>query len=167
MCRHPDLPSEVAPLAAHDGAADFIESPARGAAGDLFVEDASSSAGIGSVPIWSGTRAAVEWAWSTSRTTRLSRRVALKLFFPNFNQIVDAAIDCARKRAPRGPIGRESPRFTPSKNDDELYLASDRVAGPTLRALIESGPRKIVRCRAGESAGVRSRPLTQGVVHRD
>ena len=128
---HPDLRSEVASLlAAHDGAADFIESPAHEIAADLFVEDASSSlAGIRVGPylvrheIGRGGMGVVYLA----DDTRLSRRVALKAILPEF-QSDSGRRDRLRQEA-RAAAGLSHPGiatvYAIEEIDDELYLASE------------------------------------------
>jgi len=171
----PDVRDEVASLlAAHDGTADFIESPAYQVAADLFMDDAGSSlAGTRVGPylvrheIGRGGMGVVYLA----DDTRLSRRVALKAISPEFRS--DRGRRDRLRQEARAAAALSYPGiatvYAIEDIDDELYLACEYVAGPTLRALIEAGPLPIalVLDLATQLARALAAAHAQGVVHRD
>ena len=135
----PCSPRTIAP-------ADFIESPAYEVAAHLFVTTtiASSLAGSRVGPylvrqeIGRGGMGVVYLA----DDTRLSRRVALKAITPGFQ--ADSGRRERLRQEARAAAALSHPGiatvYAIEEIDDELYLACEYVAGPTLRALIESGP---------------------------
>jgi serine/threonine protein kinase len=103
--------------------------------------------------------------------TRLSRRVALKALAP------EAGRDPRRRerlrREARTAAALSHPNiatvYALEEIGDELYLVCEHVSGPTLRALIESGPVPLnhVIEIALQLARALAAAHAQGVVHRD
>ena len=164
---NPGLRDEVASLlAALDGADDFIESPAFEVAADLFVEDPGPSLSGRRVgpylvrhEIGRGGMGVVYLA----DDTRLSRRVALKAILPEFQS--DSGRRERLRQEARAAAGLSHPGiatvYAIEEIDNQLYLASEYVAGPTLRAIIESGPMPAASgARRGDATGAcpRRRP---------
>ena len=103
--------------------------------------------------------------------TRLSRRVALKAIAPGFQ--ADSGRRERLRQEARAAAALSHPGiatvYAIEEIDDELYLACEYVAGPTLRALIESGPvpAVLVLDLATQLARALAAAHAQGVVHRD
>jgi hypothetical protein len=161
-------------LAAHDRSADFIERPVFEAAADLLAdEDGESLEGLVIGPylvrqeIGRGGMGVVYLA----DDTRLSRRVALKALTPGL------AADPRRRerlrREARAAAMLSHPNiatvYALEEIGDELYLACEHVPGPTLRALIASGPVPVTQVVdiAIQLARAIAAAHEQGVVHRD
>ena len=161
-------------LAALDGADDFIESPAFEVAADLFVEDPG--------PSLSGTRVGPYLVRHEigrggmgvvylADDTRLSRRVALKAILPEFQS--DSGRRERLRQEARAAAALSHPGiatvYAIEEIDNQLYLASEYVAGPTLRAIIEAGPMPpgLVLDVATQLAHALAAAHAQGVVHRD
>ena len=172
---HPALRAEVASLlAAHDGAGDFIESPIYKVAPELLADPtAFSLAGRAIGPylvrheIGRGGMGVVYLA----DDTRLSRRIALKAIAPGFQS--DSGRRERLRREARAAAALSHPGiatvYAIEEIDNELYLACEYVAGPTLRALIDSGPMPadLVIDLAKQLAHALAAAHAQGVVHRD
>ncbi|MEP7308643.1 MAG: serine/threonine-protein kinase [Acidobacteriota bacterium] len=171
---HPVLRAEVASLlAAHDGAGDFIESPVYEVAPELLADPTFTLAGRSIGPylvrheIGRGGMGVVYLA----DDTRLSRRIALKAIAPGF-QSDNGRRERLRQEA-RAAAALSHPGiatvYAIEEIDDELYLACEYVAGPTLRALIDSGPMPadLVLDLAAQLAHALAAAHGQGVVHRD
>ena len=170
----PALRAEVASLlAAHDGAGAFIESPAYQVAPELLAEPSFSLAGKSIGPylvrheIGRGGMGVVYLA----DDTRLSRRIALKAIAPGFQS--DSGRRERLRQEARAAAALSHPGiatvYAIEEIDDELYLACEYVAGPTLRAVIDSGPMPadLVIDLAAQLAHALAAAHAQGVVHRD
>jgi len=171
---HPGLRDEVASLlAAHDRAGHFIESPAYEVAAHLFDDDRPSLAGSRVGPylvrqeIGRGGMGVVYLA----DDTRLARRVALKAISPGFQ--ADSTRRERLRQEARAAAALSHPGiatvYAIEEIDDELYLACEYVAGPTLRTVIESGPLPAVAVLdvASQLARALAAAHAQGVIHRD
>jgi serine/threonine protein kinase len=103
--------------------------------------------------------------------TRLSRRIALKAMLPNVD--ADARWRDRLRQEARAAAALSHPNiatiYSLDEIGDELYLASEYVSGPTLRALVESGsiPASHVVDIARQLARALVAAHAQGVVHRD
>jgi serine/threonine protein kinase len=169
------LRAEVASLlAAHDRSGDFIERPVFEAAADLLVDDDPRSLDgrvIGPYIVRHEIGRGGMGVVYLADDTRLSRRVALKALPPELGR------DRRRRERLRQEARAAAALSHPSiatvyaleEIGEELYLACEHVPGPTLRALIESGPlppRQVVAI-ATQLARALAAAHAQGVVHRD
>jgi eukaryotic-like serine/threonine-protein kinase len=175
------LRAEVASLlSAHDRSGDFIERPVFEAAADLLVARDSEPLDRGESldgrligpyivrhEIGRGGMGIVYLA----DDTRLSRRVALKALPPEVGR--DQRRRERLRREARAGAALSHPGiatvYALEEIGDELYLACEHVPGPTLRALIESGPVPVTQVVdiATQLARALAAAHAQGVVHRD
>jgi predicted Ser/Thr protein kinase len=172
---NPRVRSEVLSLlAAHQHTGDFLERPVFEAAAGLLVDaPAPSLAGRRLGPylvqqeIGRGGMGVVYLA----DDTRLSRRVALKAIAPGLSQ--DPRRRERLRQEARAAAALSHPNiatvYALEEIDGELYLASEYVAGPTLRSILAGGP--LPAGQVIEIAVQLARALAaahaQGVVHRD
>jgi serine/threonine protein kinase len=171
----PELRREVGSLlAAHDGAADFIESPAYEVTAHLFAdveERPLSGTALGPYIIRHEIGRGGMGVVYLADDTRLSRRVALKALGPGMRS--DAAHRDRLRHEARAAAALSHPGiatvYALEEIDDELYLASEYVPGPTLRALIEQGPLRLAEVVdvATQVARALAAAHAQGIVHRD
>jgi serine/threonine protein kinase len=171
----PALRAEVASLlAAHDRSLDFIERPVFEAAADLLVADRGASLDgrlIGPYVIRHEIGRGGMGIVYLADDTRLSRRVALKALAHEVGHD-QRRRDRLRQEA-RAAAALSHPNiatvYALDEIGGELYLVCEHIAGPTLRALIESGPvsPKHVIEIALQLAHALVAAHAQGVVHRD
>ncbi len=169
------LRAEVASLlAAHDRSGDFIERPVFEAAADLLVDREGEPLDgrlIGPYIVRHEIGRGGMGIVYLADDTRLSRRVALKALSPELGR------DRRRRERLRQEARAAAVLSHPSiatvyaleEIGDELYLACEYVPGPTLRALIESGPIPVTQAVdiATQLARALATAHAQGVVHLD
>ena len=170
MCAHPGLRDELASLlAAHDGAADFIELPAHVVAADLFVEDSGPSSPAGVGPYLVRQRSVRRYGdRPRGRHTAVPPRGA-EAILPELQS------DGARRerlRQEARAAASSHPGIATVYAIEEIdggCTAAEYVAGPTLRALLEPGPLPTVLLLdlATQLARALAAAHAQGVVHRD
>ncbi|MBM3778726.1 MAG: serine/threonine protein kinase [Acidimicrobiia bacterium] len=160
-------------LAAHDTAGDFLERPAAEAVPDLLDEAPGGAVPTAIGPylvrqeIGTGGMGVVYLA----EDTRLSRRVALKAI--PAGRAADPAARARLRREARAAAALTHPGiatvYALEELDGELYLASEYVPGPTLRAIVSRGPQPLadVLAIARQLAAALAAAHAQGVVHRD
>ena len=169
------LRAEVASLlSAHDRSGDFIERPVFEAAADLLVaRDREPLDGrlVGPYIIRHEIGRGGMGIVYLADDTRLSRRVALKALPPELGR--DQRRRERLRQEARAGAALSHPGiatvYALEEIGDELYLACEHVAGPTLRTLIESGPMPVnqVVDIATQLARALASAHAQGVVHRD
>jgi predicted Ser/Thr protein kinase len=161
-------------LAAHDRSPDFIEQPLFEAAADLLVGDSGPSLDgqvIGPYVIRHEIGRGGMGVVYLADDTRLSRRVAIKALAPSVAR--DPRRRERLRQEARAAAALSHPNiatvFTLDEIGGELFLVSEHVAGPTLRALLESGPippAQVIGI-ALQLARALAAAHAQGVVHRD
>ena len=171
----PALRAEVVSLlAAHDRSAEFIERPLFEAAADLLVDGHDESLEgrlIGPYLIRHEIGRGGMGIVFLADDTRLSRRVALKAVPPEVGR--DPRRRERLRQEARAAAALSHPNiatvYALDEIDDELYLVCEHVSGPTLRALIESGPVPLTHVVeiALQLARALAAAHAQGVVHRD
>jgi hypothetical protein len=169
------LRAEVASLlAAHDGPLDFIERPVFEAAADLLVDDQGTALDgrlIGPYIIRQEIGRGGMGIVYLADDTRLSRRVALKALLPEFGR--DPRRRERLRQEARAAAALSHPNiatvYALDEIGDEMYLVSEHVSGPTLRAITESGPLPVLHVVeiARQLASALAAAHAQGVVHRD
>ena len=172
---NPRLRSEVASLLdAHDRAGDFMEPPGLEAAADLPTVDPNDPATrrvVGPYIIRQEIGRGGMGVVYLADDTRLSRRVALKAL-PSGVGREPGRRDRLRQEA-RAAAALSHPGiatvYALEEIGDELYIACEYVPGPTLRALLESGPLAFAQVVdiALQLARALATAHIQGVIHRD
>lgn len=164
----------VSLLAAHDRSTDFIERPVFEAAAELLVDhpdESSDGRMIGPYVVRHEMGRGGMGVVYLAEDTRLARRVALKALPTEIGR--DPRLRERLRHEARAAAALSHPGiatvYAIEEIDGDLYLASEHVPGPTLRALIESGPLPIgqVVDIAVQLARALVAAHAQGIVHRD
>src|SRR6266851_3102800 len=166
------LRAEVASLlAAHDRSGAFIERPAFEAAADLLVAPDNEPRVVGPYIIRHEIGRGGMGVVYLADDTRLSRRVALKALPREL--CGDGRRRERLRQEARAAAALSHPGiatvYALEEIGGELYLACEHVAGPTLRALTESGPVPVTQVVdvSTQLARALAAAHSQGVVHRD
>jgi serine/threonine protein kinase len=172
----PELGREVSSLLdAHERAGDLLEAPALQSAAHLFVDEAAHAPEtpqtVGPYIIRHELGRGGMGVVYLADDTRLSRRVALKAI-PRSVSGDPVRRERLRQEA-RATAALSHPGiatvFALEEFDGELYIASEYVAGQTLKALAASAPvsMEMVGDIARQMARALAAAHAQGIVHRD
>jgi hypothetical protein len=161
-------------LHAHEGAGDFLEAPAVATAAQLMVDEPGESLEgrtIGPYLVRQEIGRGGMGVVYLADDVRLSRRVALKLL-PPVSGRENAGRERLRQEA-RAAAALSHPGiatiYALETFDDALFLVSEYVAGPTVRALLQKGPigvQDTIDIAVQLARGLAAAHM-HGIIHRD
>jgi hypothetical protein len=173
--RHPGIAAELrAMLRAHDRADGFLERPAWVEAPQLLADGPESTLTgrrIGPYDVAEEVGRGGMGVVYAARDGRLGRDVALKMLPAAFSQDAHARERLSREARAAAALSHPSIAtiYALEEIDGDLYISSELVRGPTLRAALASGPlpRHQLASVLAQIAGALDAAHRHGIVHRD
>ncbi len=170
----PELASEVESLLArHQPTSTFLDAPAWNVAASLMVDDEPSLVGkqIGSYQILEELGRGGMGVVYAARDERLGRMVALKALPPEYTRDRKHRDRLAREARAAAAFTHEAIAtvYALEEIDGELYIASELVAGDTLRTELSGGPvapDRLVATLVDIASGL-SAAHARNIIHRD
>jgi hypothetical protein len=170
----PELAAEVQSLLArHSQDSDFLEVPAWSVAADLVADDGPSRVGqhIGPYTVLEELGRGGMGVVYAARDERLGRTVALKALAPEYTRNRRHRDRLAREARAAAAFAHEAIAtvFALEEIDGELYIASELVAGETLRTELARGPvpmERLIPTLTDIASGLAA-AHARNVVHRD